>query len=317
MKKIIIAVISFSTILMIFSLVLYSSTFCSSGNRLDRVNSYVPHPSSPAGEEEESDISTADSVYKNVYTPNSLLSSMDFFNFPFGNTTFAKEPDKVVYITIDDGPDPISTPKYLNVLRENHVKATFFMTGAKMEKHPDIVREIASEGHAIGNHSYTHNYGSLYKDTESLTAEITKTEDTIYSITGKRPKIFRAPGGSQNLFSRQGFADKVTELGYAFYDWNVSAADTDPNGITRKQVIDNIERESRAQKKVISLMHDNPYRSASVEALPELIAWFKENGYQFGTLNQSIEPIHLGEHKSSTQKKDSKIKSPVSQHLVQ
>ncbi len=241
-------------------------------------------------DEDEPPASVSDSVYSGVYNNSSPVSTA-----PPNRDNYAREPDKVVYITIDDGPDPQSTPAYLNILKQHNVKATFFMTGSKMEKNSRLVLDMYLQGHSLGNHTYTHDYSTVFKDTDSFALEVSKTEEVIYSITGTRPGIFRVPGGSQNLCRDEGFVRKLWELEYSFFDWNVSAADTDPKGITKEQVIDNIKRGSAGRKKIVVLMHDNPGRTASLEALPELIEWFKENGYEFGTLNKSIRPVYLTE----------------------
>ena len=286
MKKLLIALLLISFTLMIFSFLVYSTTANTVVNRLD--NKLLTPVKSLNSGQDDSNTLTSQSVYNKAYDSVPPLSSS---LLPSSNT-FLKEPDKVVYITIDDGPDPRSTPQYLEVLKQHNVKATFFMIGSIMEKHPQLVLDMDSSGHAIGNHSYTHNYSSLYKNVENFTEEINRTEDIIYSITGKRPKIFRAPGGSTNIHKTD-LIEKLDELGYAYFDWNVSSADTDPKGITKQEVLENIKRESRNLEKVIVLMHDNHKRPASVEALPELIEWFKKNGYEFGTLNEFVEPVHL------------------------
>lgn len=286
LKNLLLMLTPLSSLLLVFSFLIYSSTFNTVAQRVEGLDIPI---SSPTGQQQDDEDfwTTTESVYGDAYSSSASVSIL-----PELTPTFSTEPEKVVYLTIDDGPDPKSTPRYLEVLRQYNVKATFFMVGATMEKNPQLVKDIDSESHAIGNHSYTHNYGSLYANTENFTEEILKTEEIIYSLTGKRPKIFRAPGGSPNMRKTE-LIDKLNELGYAFFDWNVSAADTAPRGITKSQVLYNIKRESKGVKKVIVLMHDNHRRTASVEALPEVIEWFKEKGYEFGTLNESIEPIHI------------------------
>ena len=292
MKKLLIALILVSSTLMILSLFVHSTTSNVIEKRIGKPINKSPILPSNLKENEKKYLSVSESVYDTSSSSSYPVSILNATNSRPSDKLFLKEPDKVVYLTIDDGPDPNSTPKFLEVLQEHDIKATFFMIGATMEKNPQLVKDIFSQGHAIGNHSYTHNYGSLYKDTESLAEEINKTEDIIFSITGTRPKIFRAPGGSQRMRKTE-LVNKLDELGYAYFDWNASSADTDPNGVTKKDVIDNIKHDSSGVKKVITLMHDNHRRKASLEALPELIEWFKENGYEFRTLNENVEPFHF------------------------
>ena len=310
MKKLLVALILVSSTLMILSLLVHSTTSNVIENRLDKPNNNLSMSPSNLEDTEEQDTSVSESVYdisSNSSYPVSILNPTDS---ALSDKQFIEEPDKVVYLTIDDGPNPNSTPQYLEVLREYNVKATFFMIGMTMEKNPQLVKDIFSEGHAIGNHSYTHNYGSLYSNAENLQAEIIKTEDIIFSITSTRPKIFRAPGGSLRMRKTE-LLEKLDELGYVYFDWNASSADTDPNGVTKKDVIYNIKRESRGVKKVITLMHDNHRRKASLEALPDLIEWFKVNGYEFRTLNQNVRPLHF----TRIQKKESSNKSTVTESV--
>lgn len=233
------------------------------------------------------------SVYGKIYDSDSEPDiSLQSLVKPSGSGAADKNSSKVVYITIDDGPDPYSTPEYIETLDKSGVKATFFMIGSKMKIYPDLVRQIDLNGHAIGNHSYSHNYSTLYQTSEKFKEEIVAAEDVIYSITGKKSKIFRAPGGSTKMHDIE-LENVLSELGCSIFDWNVSAADTDPHGITKNQVIYNIKHESRGLKTVIILMHDNSKRKASLEALPEVIEWFKEKGYIFKTLDETSPSMRL------------------------
>lgn len=310
MKKSVIGVlflIIISIVFTLFSFWVYSSTFNPkveriTVNELEKITEIISKESEPNFDNfknHEEDLTVNKSVYQSVYNQvydysisyisKSLYSLL---NSLITKKYFKNEPEKVVYLTIDDGPDPYSTPEFLEIFRQYGVKATFFMIGCRMEKYPNLVLDIYSEGHAIGNHSYTHNYNSLYRNPENFAEEIIKTENTIYSITGKKVKIFRAPGGSPNLL-KSGLLKKLDELGYVFFDWNVTAADTSPRGVTKDQVINNIKRGSRNLNKVIVLMHDNHRRKATLEALPEIIEWFKEEGYTFSTLDENVKPIIL------------------------
>lgn len=294
MKKYAITSLILSFVILTFSIIAFSSTSNNVSSRLSRltpVNETTLLSDSEIELEETLSPVTNETVTESVYNQTPSSVNADSYSLQTPNSNII-EPEKIVYITIDDGPDPISTPAFLKVLKENNIKATFFMVGSTIEKHPDLVKEIDLEGHSIGNHSYTHNYSLLYKNAENFTDEIIKTEDLIYSLTGKRVKIFRAPGGSPNIHKNE-LVNKLYELGYTFFDWNVTAADTSPGKVTKEIVLDNIIRQSRHIKRIIVLMHDNHKRPASLEALPEIIKWYKENGYEFGTLSPNIKPIHL------------------------
>ena len=284
----------FSSLLLILSLLTYNSTSNAVSNRLVKLppqspTIYIPISGSPNN-------SSKSTVTIDVYS-NSIVANPPSYIIQ-EDTQLAEEPKKIVYVTIDDGPTPSTTPLYLEALKANNIEATFFMIGSRMKTHPDLVKEIKDEGHIVGNHSYTHNYASVYRSVYTLEDEITKNQEVIYQLAGNQPKIFRAPGGSTKLLKTLGLAGKIHQLGYSLFDWNVSAADTDPHGITREEVIDNIKTYSKNLNRVIVLMHDNG-RKASPEALPELIRWFKDNGYEFRTLNENTEPIYLNRKISS------------------
>src|SRR5580765_718578 len=100
--------------------------------------------------------------------------------------------DKKAYLTFDDGPNSNYTPKILDILKENNIKATFFVCGKNVKKNPEILKRIADEGHLIGNHSYSH---SLLKSIIFFSPEVEKTNNMVKEIVGKTPKFYRAPYG--------------------------------------------------------------------------------------------------------------------------
>ena len=105
-----------------------------------------------------------------------------------------------VAITIDDGPDPITTPRVLDILDAACAKATFFCIGQRIERHRGLAREICDRGHAIENHTYRHpNHFSLLGP-KRMAVEIERGQETIASVTGVMPRFFRAPAGLRNPF---------------------------------------------------------------------------------------------------------------------
>ena len=288
----ILAVILF--IFLLFSIFIYSSTYNTyTQNRLAKLDNLE----SP--DENLDDDTVTQSVYDEIYNNNLEIntSTQSLIKTTYPDTV-NKISSKEVYITIDDGPDPYSTPEYLKILEENEVKASFFMIGSRMKRYPELVKQIDSEGHSIGNHSYSHNYSALYGNAENFKNEVLKSAEITFSIIGKSPKIFRAPGGSPKMRNVE-FDNILSALGYTVFDWNVSAADTNPAGITKSQVIYNIEHESKGIKRVIILMHDSSKRKASAEALPEVIEWFKKKGYEFKVLDENTPSLRFKRKASS------------------
>ncbi|MDY2684653.1 MAG: polysaccharide deacetylase family protein [Selenomonadaceae bacterium] len=193
---------------------------------------------------------------------------------------------KVAYLTFDDGPDDKNTPAVLDALKEAGIKATFYVTGAQAEAHPDVLRRIYAEGHAIGNHSYDHRYEKLYPSVDGFFREMEKTDAIIEAILGVRPLILRAPGGRIGHFT-SAYEPALKAHGYVEHDWNVSSADAAPGHPVAQDFIDNISSETDGEATAhtaIILMHSSEGHEETVKALPEIIRILKEKGYTFGVV---------------------------------
>jgi peptidoglycan/xylan/chitin deacetylase (PgdA/CDA1 family) len=101
---------------------------------------------------------------------------------------------KAVSITFDDGPDPLTTPLLLNLLLKRQIKATFFVTGQKAAAHPQLIKELLRQGHSVGNHSYKHSYWMLFRNCQSIVADIEAAQKVLNDF-GIRPLAFRPPAG--------------------------------------------------------------------------------------------------------------------------
>ncbi|MGM3308280.1 polysaccharide deacetylase family protein [Anabaena sp. WFMT] len=201
-----------------------------------------------------------------------------------GKTVYKIEPkhnEKVIALTIDDGPWPKTTVEMLDIFQQNDVKATFFWVGNSLQANPEIAQRVVAEGHAIGNHTWNH----LYKRMDAATAknEIEKTNELIYQITGVKTSIFRPPGGYLN----NGLAAYAKSQKNSVVMWSVTSADTDPRA--KYQVfVKNILRD--AKPGAIVLMHDGGgNRERTVKALPEIITGLKQQGYRFVTIPELLE----------------------------
>lgn len=195
--------------------------------------------------------------------------------------------EKVVYLTFDDGPDQKNTPTVLDLLKENDIHATFFVLGKNAERYPEVIRRIQAEGHAIGNHSYDHDYKKLYASPAAYLGEMQKTDDILYAILGMRPFITRAPGGTTGHFNKNFYA-ALKENGYREYGWNISTADAAPNHPVAQDFIDNVLSQIAARPALAShtivLMHSSENHEETVKALPSIIKIFKDRGYHFGVI---------------------------------
>lgn len=198
-----------------------------------------------------------------------------------GHEIFANEHlPKVVALTFDDGPHPVYTPKILEILRRYNVKATFFLIGKRVEQFPQIAQQIISEGHEVGNHTYSHPNDLPKENWDKVRSEIEKCSTAIERVTGVRPKLFRPPKGFLNY--------KVLTLaqieGYTLVFWTVSADHKDaptPQAMAKRVL-------KFVHPGAIILMHDGriPSRWKDVKALPLIIEGLKKRGYKFVTVSE-------------------------------
>ncbi|OEF99412.1 hypothetical protein BHF71_02175 [Vulcanibacillus modesticaldus] len=203
---------------------------------------------------------------------------------------FIVEDKPTVYLTFDDGPSYLTT-KILDILKEEEVKATFFVLGQAAEQNKQIIKRIVAEGHSIGNHSYTHRYEYIYKDFFNYWQEIQMTEKVIYDITGVRTSLIRTPGGTYKNWDSFYFY-YMDRAGYLVYDWNVDSGDSKRKGVLPEEIINTIKGSVR-ENKLIVLMHDGSGHLNTVKALPSIIHYYKSLGYQFKPLTEKVEPILL------------------------
>lgn len=181
---------------------------------------------------------------------------------------------KKVAITFDDGPNPQYTPEMLAALKERNVKATFFLLGEEVEKYPEIVKQIQEEGHLIGNHSYKHE--QLSKLTlDQACAQVTRTNELIYGITGIYPSYLRPPFGDwhQELDCKTNMVEVLWDVDTL--DWSIQ----NHAKIVEKTLND-------VQEDDIILMHDG--YETSVTAAMEIIDTLQKQGYEFVTVDEMI-----------------------------
>lgn len=189
-----------------------------------------------------------------------------------------------VYLTFDDGPGPY-TKEVLDILKKEKVPATFFVLGELAEYHPDTIKRIVKEGHALGNHTYNHKYSEIYADFANFWQQVVKTENILNQIAGVRPNIVRAPGGTYTNFDSFYFY-YLEAAGYQVYDWNVDSGDSKRRGVPASEIVNNIKNAPLKQEMNV-LMHDGGAREQTVKALPEIIQYFKDLGYRFEAITDT------------------------------
>ncbi|MDR3209574.1 MAG: polysaccharide deacetylase, partial [Oscillospiraceae bacterium] len=195
---------------------------------------------------------------------------------------------KIAYITIDDGPSRAVTPAILDVLRDEGVKATFFVLPHANVS--DLYRRILEEGHAIGNHTFSHDYKLLYvpDDVDAFRDDVLKMRDYIQSLYGYDMKVFRFPGGTMGrpepvLAPRR---TVLLEFGYKTFDWDISVGDAaaDASAKNPDALVSNVLNNLGSRERPILLMHDSAGKSATPEALKRIIETLRDKGYVFDTL---------------------------------
>ena len=200
---------------------------------------------------------------------------------------------KVVYLTFDDGPSETVTPKILDILKTENVKATFFVLGNSIdssEESKNILKREVSEGHSIGNHTYSHNYSYLYPNriinVENFMDDIEKANKSIKAVLGEDfvVRAIRFPGGYMSWKDKDGINDILKEKGYYHIDWNSLSKDAEGGYKSSEQLLEEVKSSVSGRDKAVILMHDNYGKEETAKALPEIIDYLKEQGYEFRTI---------------------------------
>lgn len=186
---------------------------------------------------------------------------------------------KTIYLTFDDGPSDRVTPKILDVLAEENVKATFFIIGQQAETRKYIIEREFIEGHTVAVHSYTHNYGDIYSSPERLIKDIDKCNEVIKNVTGAYSSVYRFPGGSFGL--NGGLISAVTQHGMRYVDWNASTRDAEIYNATPDQLYRAATSPAVNAENIVLLAHDSTTKTSTAEALKDIIRYYKNCGYLF------------------------------------
>lgn len=198
---------------------------------------------------------------------------------------------KAVYLTFDDGPIPEVTPRVLEILDRYGVKATFFMVGENIDKHPDIFRQVVAGGHSVGNHTYNHLKGWQTPYEEYL-ANLQKCQSTINrhledfistssnlsyspSLRGRDGvgQLYRPPYGKATFRQRK----TIASMGYRLIYWDVLTRDYDAS-VTPEQMFTNIQRQTRPGS-IINFHDSIKSNERTLSVLPQAIEWLQEQGY--------------------------------------
>lgn len=202
----------------------------------------------------------------------------------------------IIYLTFDDGPSN-STSAILDILKNEKIKATFFVTNRNPNLDNLIKREY-DDGHSVALHTATHNYSYLYSSKEAYFEDLKTVSNRVKRITNKESKIIRFPGGGSNLVSKK-YSDKIMTYltkevgnrGYHYYDWNVDSGDA-TGRYNSEEVYTNVVTSLRPGRENIVLMHDFASNHPTEGALEKIIRYGKENGYIFLPITETTREIH-------------------------
>jgi len=191
---------------------------------------------------------------------------------------------RVIYLTFDDGPSKI-TDKVLDILTENQIKATFFIIGNQINGFEDVVKRINNDGHSIGLHTYTHKFKFIYSNKNNFINEMLKCRNEISRLTGISSNIIRFPGGSSKRLTNA-YLNKLHSYNFKIYDWNMVTSD----GLNPKTCPDKLYRDATKNKEklssIILLLHCDYMHTNTYLALPKIIKFYKEQGYEFKVITE-------------------------------
>ena len=242
----------------------------------------------------QKELSGAAAAVKNAVEEKRAETSSVHPGVPIGTTDPADD-QKVVYLTFDDGPSE-NTKKILDILAEYNAKATFFITGANKECRP-YIKEAYEAGHTIGLHTYTHDYDKVYASDKAYFDDLAEVGEVAKEQIGFVPCFVRFPGGASNMISAKynkgimsRLVESVQDKGYQYYDWNVDSGDA--AGCNKKEIEENATTDKINH--IMILFHDAQTKDATVEALPAILKYYSEKGYEFRAIDRSSYVCHHG-----------------------
>ncbi|RUR41497.1 polysaccharide deacetylase [Clostridium perfringens] len=215
------------------------------------------------------------------------------------NDTYKGE-GKYVFLTFDDGPSN-STEKILNTLKDKDVHGTFFVLGSSIEKdskRQEYLKEELKSGNAIANHSYSHDFKKLYPgnklNIDYFMDEFNKTNDIMQSILGGEfdCRVLRMPGGygTRKYYkdpSLKEFDNTLQENGIINVDWNALDGDAEGKPYSTEEMLNYVKKTSKGKNHVVILMHDAAGKEKTVEILPQIIDYYKNEGYEFKVIKNT------------------------------
>lgn len=201
---------------------------------------------------------------------------------------------KRVFLTFDDGPSQ-NTNVILDILKQEEIKATFFVLGSRVETMPETTKRLYEEGHYIANHGYSHVYSSIYQSSEEVLNEFTRCNIAVQNAIGQtqyNSHLFRYPGGyigGKYAEVKKQASSLLDQNGIAFVDWNALTGDSEKKDPSIEYLMNNLIHTTSGKNSVVILMHDSLAKTITVETLPQVIQYLREQGYEFKSFYDVIE----------------------------
>mgnify|MGYP001861174418 FL=1 len=193
---------------------------------------------------------------------------------------------KRAFLTFDDGPSSV-TNTILDVLKQENVKATFFVLGSRVEAKPDVVKRIYDEGHYIANHGYSHVYENIYASPQAVLDEYNRCNDVVRNAIGVpeyNSHLFRFPGGltgGKYADIKSQANELLKQNNIVHVDWNALNGDAETNDLSIDFELARLQETTQNKNSVVILMQDAPVKKVTAEALPQIISYLREQGYEF------------------------------------
>ena len=204
---------------------------------------------------------------------------------------------KVVYLTFDDGPSTTNTPQVLDILDRYNVKATFFVLGSSIDKNDqakEILKEQVKRGHAIANHTYSHDYSYLYPNgvmnVNNIISDLEKSENSMKAVLGNdfSTRVIRLPGGYWSWEGRTAMKEAMEQQGYYNVDWNALNKDAEGKKKNADELVQCVKEGVQSlgpnADSVVLLMHDTYGKEETVKALPQIVEYLQDQGFEFRTI---------------------------------
>lgn len=213
-------------------------------------------------------------------------SSFDESDFSSKIENIMQQPEKIAYLTFDDGPTLKSTSNILDVLKNENVKATFFVVGKHVKEHPELVKRAYEEGHYIANHGYNHDNSKLYSSSTNFINEIKSTDIEIgraIGIDNYSSHIFRFPNGYMSSIyksKKEEYVKLLSDINYTYIDWNCLNKDSERK-YSNYELLSNLKQSAKNKGTLVILMHDTSDVNETHLVLKDSINYLKEQGYIF------------------------------------